>query len=283
MANHLPTDKKVLILNLLSEGNSIRSIVRVTGASKNTIKKLLLEAGERAYEIHNREIVNLKVSRIQVDEIWTFIAKKQKQLRKDEQDNPKIGDQYVFVAMDADTKLVPVFRVGKRTGRLAASFMMELATRVMTKFQLSTDAFAGYTEAVDRVFGIDIDYGQIHKQYSAEPTKDSEHRYSPSNIIRVTKKTILGVPVRRDISTSYVERQNLTMRMQMRRFTRLTNAFSKKYEYLDAAISLHFFHYNFMRIHQTLRVTPAMEAGISKHLWTWEEFLGWNNTDKLAA
>lgn len=279
--NRLSVEKQVLILSLLSEGNSIRSIVRVTGASKNTIKKLLREAGEKALEIHDREMVNLKVRNLQVDEIWTFVAKKQKQIKQHELDNLEIGDQYVFVALDADTKLIPTFRVGKRTGELASSFMMELATRIMTRFQLSTDAFPGYLDAVDRVFGEDIDYGQIHKQYGEEPK--GEKRYSPANIIRITKRAFLGMPVRKNISTSYVERQNLTMRMQMRRFTRLTNAFSKKLEYLEASIALHFFHYNFMRIHQTLRVTPAMEAGICKHLWTWEEFLGWNTQQQKAA
>jgi IS1 family transposase len=276
--NCLSLDKKTLILSLLSEGNSIRSIVRVSGASKNTIKKLLLEAGAKAKEIHDREMKNLKVRSLQVDEIWTFVAKKQKNLRPG--DAEEMGDQYVFVALDADSKLVPVYRVGKRTSRLAASFMMEVATRIITRFQLSTDAFAGYREAVDRVFGSEIDYGQIHKEYREE-TK-TEKRYSPAQIIRVTKEVLLGEPILKSISTSYVERQNLTMRMQMRRFTRLTNAFSKKLEYLEAAIALHFFHYNFMRLHQTLRVTPAMEARISEHLWTWEEFLG-TKEGKMAA
>lgn len=279
--NRLPLEKQSLILSLLSEGNSIRSIVRISGASKNTIKRLLLDAGQRAYEFHDRKMLNLNVRNLQVDEIWTFVAKKQKQLTEDEMDNMRIGDQYVFVALDADTKLVPAFRVGKRTGKLASSFMMELSTRIASRFQLSTDAFAPYREAVDRVFGAEIDYGQIHKHYSEEP--HGERRYSPANIIRVSRRVLLGEPQLRNISTSHVERQNLTMRMQMRRFTRLTNAFSKKWEYLDAAISLHFFHYNFMRIHQTLRVTPAMEAGISKHLWTWEEFLGFQHKERKVA
>jgi IS1 family transposase len=278
--NRLPFDKQALILTLLSEGNSIRSIERITGCSKHTIAKLLLEAGQKAFEIHNR-MVNLSVRFLQVDEIWTFVAKKQKQVEQHERDNHKIGDQYVFVALDPETKLVPAFRVGKRTGKLAASFMMELATRIMTKFQLSTDSFPGYLEAVDRVFGSDVDYAQVHKEYAEET--HNEKWYSPANIIRVTKRVLLGEPSTRNISTSHVERQNLTMRMQMRRFTRLTNAFSKKLEYLDAAISLHFFHYNFMRLHQTLRVTPAMQAGISKHLWTWREFLGWGNQESIAA
>jgi IS1 family transposase len=279
--NRLPVEKQALILTLLSEGNSIRSIERISGCSKHTISRLLLWAGEKAYEIHNREMVNLKVRNLQVDEIWTFVAKKQKRLTTIEYNNPKLGDQYVFVALDADTKLVPAYRIGKRTSKFASSFMMELATRIMTRFQLSTDAFGGYKEAVDRVFGGDIDYGQIHKEYREE--LKNEKRYSPAQIIRVSKEVLLGEPTMRNISTSFVERQNLTMRMQMRRFTRLTNAFSKKYEYLEAAIALHFFHYNFMRVHQTLRVTPAMEAGISKSFWTWEELLGWEKQQKEAA
>ncbi len=279
--NNLSVQEKSTILSLLAEGNSLRSISRITGASRNTINKLLLDAGQKASEIMNREMVNLKVNYLQVDEIWTFVSKKQKQLKLG--DSEEFGDQYVFVAIDAESKLVPAFRVGKRTGRLASSFMMELSTRIMTKFQLTTDSFPGYNEAIDRVFGSEIDYAQIHKQYSAEPGKDSEHRYSPANIIRVTKNIIAGEPNRRKISTSYVERQNLTMRMQMRRFTRLTNAFSKSLKHLEAALALHFFHYNFMRIHETLRVTPTMQAGISKHLWTWEEFLAWNIQEREAA
>ena len=259
----------------------MRSIVRITGASKNTIKNLLLEAGAKAQEIHDREMVNLKVGRLQVDEIWTFVAKKQKHLKPTEQEDTEIGDQYVFVALDADTKLVPAFRVGKRTAKLAVSFMMELHTRINTIFQLTTDAFLPYKDAVDRVFGEDVHYGQVHKVYGEE--SQGEKRYSPAQIVRVIINPITGYPDRKHISTSYVERQNLTIRMQMRRFTRLTNAFSKKLKYLEAAIALHFFQYNFLRIHQTLRVTPAMEAGICKHLWTWEEFLGWNTKQKEAA
>lgn len=279
--NRLPIEKQALILSLLSEGNSIRSIERISGCSKHTIAKLLLEAGEKAREIQNREMVNLKVNFLQVDEIWTFVGKKQKQVRQDEVNNTAIGDQYVFVAIDADTKLVPCFRVGKRTGQLATSFMMEVSTRIKTRFQLSTDAFIPYREAVDRVFGEDIHYAQIQKHY-AEETK-TEKRYSPAHIIRVTKEVLLGEPNPKKISTSYIERQNLTMRMQMRRFTRLTNAFSKKLEYLEAAIALHFFHYNFMRTHQTLRCTPAMEAGICKNFWTWKLFLEWGIEMQKAA
>ncbi len=197
--------------------------------------------------------------------------------------DPALGDQYVFVALDADTKLVPAFRVGKRTGRLAASFMMELATRILTRVQLSTDSFSGYAEGVDRVFGSDIDYAQITKHYSAPQGNHAEIRYSPGHCTGVTKAVIAGEPNPKYVSTSYVERQNLTMRMQMRRFTRLTNAFSKSLRHLEAAIALHFFNYNFMRIHQTLRVTPAMQAGLTRRLWAWEELLSYEIDQARAA
>lgn len=279
MANHLSIEKKVLVLSSLVEGVSIRSIERITGVNRNTIMSLLVSSGEKAQEILDREMVNIQSKRIQVDEIWTFVAKKQKQLKPS--DNGEVGDQYVFVALDADTKLVPVFRVGKRDGKTAYSFITELATRVITRFQLSTDSFKAYFDVVDSIFGTEIDFGQIHKHYGEE--NGGEKRYSPANIIRVTIKALIGMPIRKYISTSYVERQNLTMRMQMRRFTRLTNAFSKKLDNLKAALSLHFFHYNFMRIHQTLRVTPAMEARVSKHIWTWEELLGMNHQTRRVA
>ncbi len=280
MANILSPEKKIMVLSALVEGNSICSIVRMTGVNKRTILRILCECGGRAKEILDREMVNIRVGRLQVDEIWTYVGKKQKELKQHEQNNPELGDQYVFVALDADTKLVPAFRVGKRTGRLAASFMMELRTRINTIFQLSTDAFAGYKDAVDRVFGDEIHYGMIHKHYGEEP--QTEKRYSPANIIRVTIKPLIGHPDRKHISTSYVERQNLTMRMQMRRFTRLTNAFSKKLVNLEAALALHFYHYNFMRIHQTLRVTPAMEARVTNKLWSWQDLLNFGIEQKAA-
>jgi IS1 family transposase len=279
--NTLSIEKQVSILSSLVEGCSIRSIERMTGVHRDTIMRLTLRVGLMAQEILDREMINLRPKRLQVDEIWTFVGKKQKELKGEERDSLELGDQYVFVALDADTKLIPVFRVGKRDIKTTNSFIAELATRVVGRFQLSTDSFSSYFNAVDKVFGQDIDYGQIHKHYGE--VGEGERRYSPANIIRVTLKTLLGEPIRKDISTSYVERQNLTMRMQMRRFTRLTNAFSKKLENLRAALALHFFHYNFMRIHQSLRVTPAMQAGISRHLWTWEEFLGFGKQQSEAA
>ena len=209
--------------------------------------------------------------------IWTFVGKKQKQTTP--LDSEEFGDQYVFVAMDSETKLVPAYIVGKRNGSNALSFMDELKYRIRTRFQLSTDAFAPYFNAVDTVFGTDIDYGQVHKEYRED--SKGEKRYSPADIVRVIIRPLIGQPKRKHISTSYIERQNLTIRMQMRRFTRLTNAFSKKLENLKAAVALHFFHYNFIRIHQSLKVTPAMEAKITNRLWDWNDLLG--NAQRIAA
>jgi len=223
-------------------------------------------------------MARLNCKQVQVDEIWTYVQKKEKRVYA--MDPEEYGDQYVFVAMDADTKLVPLFMVAKRDGESARSFMYQLAERIPDRFQLSTDAFIPYPDAVDRAFGSDIDYAQILKKCAEEK---GERRYSPGKIISVTKIRIMGEPNRRRISTSYIERQNLTIRMQMRRFTRLTNAFSKKLDNLKAAVALHFCHCNFMRIHQTLRVTPAMEARIANHIWTWEEFLGIGIAQNKAA
>jgi len=269
--NTLPFEKKVLVLNSLVEGNSIRSTVRMTGVNKKTIMRLLVEAGEQAREILDGQLVNLHTRRVQVDEIWTYVGKKQKQLK--DGDGPELGDQYVFVAMDAETKLVCAFAVGKRNHKMAHSFMKELQYRITTRFQLTTDSLSPYFNAVDTVFGEDVDYAQIHKEYAEEP--EAERRYSPASIIRITIRPLIGEPKRAYISTSYIERQNLTMRMQMRRFTRLTNAFSKKLHNLECAVALHFFHYNLMRIHQTLRVTPAMEANVTRRIWTWSDLLNY--------
>ncbi len=214
----------------------------------------------------------LRSNYIQVDEIWCYVAMKQKEANKRFYNNPEVGDQYTFVAMDAETKLVPYYSVGKRTGLAALDFMKELSNRITGRFQLSTDAFAPYYEVVDEVFGANVDYGQIHKQYGEE--RQEQKRYSPANIIRITKNPLIGEPAPKHICTSHIERQNLTMRMNMRRFTRLTNAFSKKVDNLKAAVALHFFHYNFIRIHKSLRVTPAMQAGIASTVWTWEMFFG---------
>lgn len=275
--NTLPIEKKILVLTLLVEGSSIRATQRITGVDQNTIMSLLVKAGQMAQEILDCEMVNLESRYIQVDEIWTFVGKKQKQTTP--LDSEDLGDQYVFVAMDSETKLVPAFIVGKRNGSNALSFMDELKYRIRTRFQLSTDAFAPYFNAVDTVFGTDIDYGQVHKEYKED--SKGEKRYSPADIVRVIIKPLIGNPKRKRISTSHIERQNLTIRMQMRRFTRLTNAFSKKLDNLKAAVALHFFHYNFIRIHSSLRVTPAMEAGITNRIWSWENLF--EISDRRAA
>ncbi len=272
MAYTLSPEKKTLVLTQLVEGLSIRSIERITGVNRNTIMSLLVSAGTQAQEILDREMVNIKSNYIQVDEIWTYCVKKQKQLSQFEKNSLELGDQYVFVAIDSETKLVISFNVGKRNEINAFSMMRELQYRITNKFQLTTDAFAPYFKAVDDVFGDDIHYGQIHKEYKED--SKGERRYSPADIVRVIIKPLIGQPERKRISTSHIERQNLTMRMQMRRFTRLTNAFSKKLENLKAAVALHFYHYNFMRIHSSLRVTPAMEAKVTNKIWGWEDLLG---------
>lgn len=272
--NTLPIEKKTLVLSLLCEGQSVRATSRIANVSPVTVLKLLLEAGGKAME----KMVSLQSNYIQVDEAWSYVGKKQKKTTP--LDDDEMGDQYVFVAMDSETKLVPAFSVGKRTGAMALSFMDELHYRIINRFQLSTDAFAPYFNVVDTVFGEDVDYGQIHKEYREE-TK-GEKRYSPGQIIRVTIKSLLGYPERKRISTSHIEQQNLTIRMQMRRFTRLTNAFSKSLKHHKAAIALHFYFYNFVRIHETLRVTPAMEAKITNRLWNFSDLLTWN-TQKIAA
>ena len=277
--NQLSQEKQILIANLLVEGNSIRSIERITGVHRDTIMRLGITLGNKAYEFLEFKMRNLNCKYIQLDEMWGFIKKKK--ANKTAEDKREYGDVWVWVALDADTKLVPFFSVGKRSQARAVEMMEELQSRINNRFQLCTDSFRGYFNAVDAVFGEDIDYAQLHKVYG-EPAGETK-RYSPANIIRVTKKAMLGHPDVNRISTSYVERQNLTMRMQIRRLTRLTNAFSKKLYNFQCAIALHFFHYNFMRIHQSLRVTPAMEAGITTHLWTWYDFLNYESQISKVA
>ena len=214
---------------------------------------------------------NLHCRYVQCDEIWTFVQKKQRQVRRDA--NPyAIGDQWVFVAMDAETKLVASFHVGKRTAESTQTFMSDLHQRLANQIQLTTDGFAFYRDAVENAFGTDVDFAQLVKLYGDYGQHGTE-RYSPSPIIEVISKVRIGNPSRDDISTSFVERQNLTMRMQLRRFTRLTNAFSKKLENLKLALAIHFAWYNFCRVHSSLRVTPAMEAGLADHIWTLAELL----------
>ena len=218
----------------------------------------------------DEQMQNLPCERVQVDEIWSYVGKKQARLTR-EDDRNQLGDMWTFVALDSDTKLVPSYRVGKRNRRNAVAFMADLSERLTNRVQLSSDALNIYVDAVERAFGADVDYGQAVKIYEAEPIGPG--RYSPPRVKSQQKTVVAGNPDQRHISTSMVERQNLTMRMSMRRFTRLTNAFSKKVENLRAAVSLHFVHYNFVRMHKTLRMTPAMAAGVSDRLWSLEELV----------
>lgn len=263
--NVLSIERKAQAVNCLIEGNSIRSTERMTGIHRDTIMRLTVSAGNNAARMMDKHMQNLSCQRIQVDEIWTFVQKKQRHMTA--MDNPyRIGDQWTFVAIDPDTKLVPSFLVGKRDFRTAKIFMNDLAGRLTNRVQISSDALRAYVEATEQAFGANVDYGQIVKIYEGEPVGPG--RYSPPHVVDAERSVIMGNPDVTHISTSMVERQNLTMRMQMRRFTRLTNAFSKKIENLKAAVALHFAHYNFVRVHSTLRVTPAMEAGITNHIWS---------------
>lgn len=268
---YVSADRAALAVQLLIEGNSIRSTERITKLDRNTIMRVLVLAGERCQTLMDSRMRNLTLKHIQIDEIWTYIQKKNRHVRKG--DSPEVGDQWVFVAIDADTKLVPVFHVGKRHRKDTQDFLWNLYKRIEGRTQITTDGLHHYTAGVPDAFGLDCDFAQVVKLFGDWGQHDANARYSPSPIVEVISKIRTGNPDPDHISTSFVERQNLTMRMAIRRFTRLTNAFSKKLANLKAAVALHFAYYNFCRIHQTLRVTPAMEAGITDHVWTIAELL----------
>jgi len=272
--NVLSEDRKTQIISCLVEGNSIRSTERMTNTHRDTIMRLMVSVGEGCDNLMNEKMRNLPCRRIQVDEIWTFVQKKQRHLNILD-DHSRVGDQYTFVALDPETKIVPSYRVGKRDLRNAMAFLHDLSGRLTNRIQLSSDALAAYVDATEEAFGLDVDYGQIVKFYEAEPVGPG--RYSPPHVVSAKRTPIKGDPDTAHISTSLVERQNLTMRMSMRRFTRLTNAFSKKLENLKAAVALHFAHYNFVRVHGTIRCTPAMEAGVADRLWTIRDLLRESN------
>ena len=268
--NKLKSHKQAAVIASLLEGCSIRSTERLTGVHRDTIMRLLVKAGEGCERLLDARMQNLGCRRIQVDEIWTFVQKKQRHVLNTD-DPTRTGTVWTFVALDADTKLVPSYRVGPRSSVDANAFIADLSSRLKNRVQLSSDSLPHYVRAIEQAFGSNVDYGQIVKSYEAEPIGPG--RYSPPHVV-ATKRTVLaGSPNVADISTSLIERQNLTMRMSMRRFTRLTNAFSKKIENLRAAVALHFAHYNFVRVHKTLRATPAMAAGLTPSLWTLDELL----------
>jgi IS1 family transposase len=268
----LTISKRAQVVAALVEGNSIRSTVRMTGVAKNTIVKLLLELAPACAEYQDRALRNLPCKRIQVDEIWSFVGIKDKNLPLEELGKFGRGSVWTWVAMDADTKLVPSWLISDRSADAATVLMRDLASRLAKRVQLTTDGHKAYLTAVEEAFGADVDYSQLIKLYGS--AGENETRYSPGECIGCKRERVVGRPDPRHISTSYVERQNLTMRMSMRRFTRLTNAFSKKIENHSAAVALFYMYYNFGRIHQTLRITPAMAAGVSDHVWEIEEIIG---------
>jgi IS1 family transposase len=264
--NKLGRDKRTQILHLLCEGNSMRATARVADVAFNSVVKLLIEAGKACSEYQDRAFRELPCKRLQLDEIWSFVYAKAKNL-PDAKAAPDIaGDVWTWVAIDADTRLVPSWMVGDRSGETAKAFVADLASRLAGRVQITTDGHKAYLEAIDAAFGIGVDYAVLEKVY-ASPV-EGQKRYSPPVCVGAKRNEIVGRPDQDHVSTSFVERQNLTMRMSMRRFTRLTNAFSKKVENHAYAISLHYMHYNFVRQHKTLRVSPAMAAGVSDRLWS---------------
>jgi IS1 family transposase len=262
----LSTSDRAHILHLLCEGMAIRAICRITGVSKNTVVKLLADVGKVCMAYHDEHVRNLKSKRLQVDEAWAFIYAKQKNVSTAEAAPEGAGDIWTWVAMDADTKLVAGYFVGGRDGECAKWFIDDVAKRSANRVQLTTDGLKAYLEAVEGAFGADVDYAQLVKLYGAS-SDGAKGRYSPAECTGIIKTPIEGQPDPDHISTSYIERQNLTMRMHMRRFTRLTNAFSKKVENHAYAVALHMIYYNFVKIHTKLRTSPAMAAGVSDRLW----------------
>lgn len=268
--NKLNNTKRTQIIAALVEGNSLRATARMCDVAFNTVLKLLPEIGKACIEYQYKALRNLTSKRIQCDEIWSFVGAKEKNVSM-EKKSEGWGDVWTWVAIDADTKLVPSFMVGSRGAATAKYFMDDLASRLASRVQLTTDGHRVYLQAVENAFGSEVDYAMLVKIYGHEASNDT--KYSPPDCIGCQTVGITGSPDPAHISTSFVERQNLTMRMKMRRFTRLTNAFSKKVENHLYAIGLHYMHYNFCRVHQTLRVTPAMEAGVTDHVWTIEEIV----------
>ena len=268
--NVLQLEKQAQILSALVEGNSVRSTSRMAGAHVGTILSLLGRVGNGCESLMDRTMRGLQCQRLELDEIWSYVGMKQRRAGQFPERHSEIGDFYTFVALDAETKLVPCYRVGKRTWSECDAFIHDLSSRLTSRVQISTDAFQGYYGAIARAFDRAVDYAQIQKVFASDVNWG---RYSPPKLVNAIKERIIGLPDPELISTSYIERQNLTMRMCMRRLTRLTNGFSKKLENLKAAVALHFAHYNLVRVHQTSRCTPAMAAGVTDRLWSMEELL----------
>ncbi len=266
--NRLPVETRAKIIGMLVEGNSLRATSRLCDVSINTVTKLLVDVAAAAMEYHDKHVRNVRVRRLQCDEIWCFVGAKAKNVTP-EQKQAGWGDVWTWTGIDADTKLCVGYLVGGRDAGWAREFMDDCASRINGRVQITTDGHRAYLEAVEGAFGADADFATLQKIYGAP--LENHTRYSPATCIGCDMKVVSGNPDPKHVSTSYVERQNLTMRMGMRRFTRLTNGFSKKIDNHIAAVAIHFIHYNFARIHKTLRITPAMAAGISDHVWSLEE------------
>ncbi|MGA3172443.1 MAG: IS1 family transposase [Chthoniobacteraceae bacterium] len=271
MSNILSPEKQTAVISALAEGNSIRSIERMTGIHRDTIMRLGVRVGDGCAAVMDATMRNLDCRLIQMDEIWGFIGKKQKQATAEDR-RAGLGDVWTFVAVDVESRMVPAYLVGQRDSYHTDCFVEDLAARLNRRPQISSDAMNAYADAVERGFGADVDYGQLIKIYGAAEVSE-QRRYSPAKLIDVRKFVVAGHPDESLISTSYVERQNLTMRMHMRRLTRLTNAFSKKLDNFKSAVSLHFGYYNFVRVHKSLRMTPAMAGGVTNHIWTVPELM----------
>lgn len=264
MPNVLSTDKKIAVIGALAEGSSIRSIERITGIHRDTIMRLGVKVGQGCTALMDAKMVDLSCNRLEVDEIWGFVGKKDRNVKMG--DSMEVGSVWTWCAIDAETKLVPAFKVGQRNKATATEFLQDVSGRMKNRVQLSTDGFHGYAQAVAASFGKDVDYGQIVKVYGTYAF--GERRYSTSGVLASEKSIQTGNPNVDLISTSYIERLNATTRLHMRRLTRLTHAFSKKHENFTAAVGLHFAYYNFVRRHNTLRCTPAMAAGVSGTQWS---------------
>jgi IS1 family transposase len=266
MANVLNKDKQIAIIGALAEGSSIRSIERLTGAHRDTIMRLGVRVGEGCAMLHDAKMRDLPCRYLQFDELWGFIGKKQRNVRPDE--DPRHGDVWTFCAIDAETKIVPSFRCRKRDLTTALHFVADVKDRMRNRVQISSDALRSYVDAIDEVFGSEVDFGQIVKTYEHDHSQHPEHKYSAPKFVAVDKRSVVGSPDMDLVSTSYIERLNATTRLHMRRLTRLTLAFSKKLENFEAAVALHFAYYNFVKRHNSLRCTPAMAAGVERDFWT---------------
>jgi IS1 family transposase len=266
MANVLPKDKQIAVIGALAEGSSVRSIERLTGIHRDTICRLGVRIGQGCAMLMDTKMQDLGCNYLQLDEVWGYIGKKERHCSVD--DNPEYGDVWTFCAIDSETKLVPSFKCGKRTAELANEFIQDIAERVRNRVQISTDAMHSYPEAIERAFGADVDYGQIVKVYVHDAAQHPERKYSAPSFASAYRRAVAGNPEMELVSTSHIERLNATTRLHVKRLNRLTLAFSKKFENFQAAVALHFAYYNFVRRHNTLRMTPAMAAGIERDFWS---------------